>query len=154
MFVFGSDADETFDFAPNGHRLRVTRDVDDVSLDINSIEAFDVIVGSGADTTRIGDLRAAGVQDIHTSLAPTIITAGGDKSADRVEIVGTNGADAVTVTGKTVVSGSATVTGLPVKLLITHSDGLLDTLAIDTRGGKDSIDSSGLAPGTIGLESR
>jgi hypothetical protein len=151
MFVFGSDADETFDFAPNGHRLRVTRDVDDVSLDINSIEAFDVIVGSGADTTRIGDLRAAGVQDIHTSLAPTIITAGGDKSADRVEIVGTNGADNVKVTG---LSSSATVTGLPLKLLVTHSDGLLDTLAIDTRGGNDSIDSSGLPPGTIGLESR
>jgi RTX calcium-binding nonapeptide repeat (4 copies) len=28
MFVFGSDADDTFDFAPNGHRLRVTRDVE------------------------------------------------------------------------------------------------------------------------------
>jgi hypothetical protein len=111
-----------------------------------------VIVGSGADVTRIGDLRAAGVQDIHTSLAATQITATGDASADRVEIVGTAGADAVQVTGKTVVSGSATVTGLPVKLVISHSDGLLDTLAIDTLGGDDSIDSSGLQPGTIGLQ--
>jgi hypothetical protein len=154
MFIFGSDADETFDVAPRGHHgLRVTRDVGDVKLDIDSIEAFDLLVGSGADVARIGDLRAAGVQDIHTSLAPTIITAGGDTSADRVEIVGTDGADAVKVTGKTVVGGSATVTGLPVKLLISHSDGLLDTLAIDTLSGNDSIDSSGLAPGTIGLES-
>jgi hemolysin type calcium-binding protein len=34
----------------------------------------------------------------------------------------------------------------------TGSDGLPDTLAIDTLGGSDSVDSSGLAPNTIGLE--
>ena len=141
MFIFGSDADETIDMRADGHWLRVSGDV---SLDITGIEAFDVLPGSGTDVTRIGDLRAAGVIDIHTSLAATIITAGGDASADRIELAGANGAAKVTGQG-----GAATVTGLPVKLQISHSDGLSDTLAI---AGADSVDSSGLAAGTINLE--
>jgi hypothetical protein len=141
MFIFGSDADETFDFKADGHRLRIGGDV---SLDVTRIHAFDVLPGNGADVTRIGDLRAAGVTDIHTSLAATIITAGGDKSADRVELAGAEGAAKVTGQG-----GAATVTGLPVKLQISHSDGLLDTLAI---AGAGSVDSSGLPDGVIGLE--
>jgi hypothetical protein len=53
------------------------------------------------------------------------------------------------VTGKTVFSGAVTVAGLAAKIGISHSDGLLDTLAIHTGG---TVDSSGLVPGTIGLE--
>ena len=105
MFIFGSDADETIDMRADGHRLRVSGDV---SLDIDDIEAFDVLPGSGADLVRIGDLRSAGVIDIHTSLAATLITQFGDNSADRVEIAGADGAAKVTGQG-----GAATVTGLP-----------------------------------------
>jgi hypothetical protein len=53
------------------------------------------------------------------------------------------------VTGKTVVSGAVTVTGLAAKLQISHSDGLLDTLAVHA----PAVDATGLQPGTIGLES-
>jgi hypothetical protein len=68
-----------------------------------------------------------------------------------VAVTGTNGDDAVTVTGRTVVSGSVTVAGLPVKVGISHAEGALDTLAIATLGGDDTVDSSGLEPGTIQL---
>ena len=141
MFVFGSDADETFDFAAHGNRLRIGGAA---SLDVTGIQAFDVLPGSGADVTRIGDLRPAGVTDIHTSLAATIITALGDRSADRIELAGAN--RAATITGQ---GGAATVTGPPVRLQISHSDGPLDTLAIS---GAGSVDRTGLADGVIGLE--
>jgi hypothetical protein len=55
------------------------------------------------------------------------------------------------VTGKKVVFGSATVTGLPVKLGISFAQIGFDALAIDTLGGDDSIDTTGLAPDVIGL---
>jgi hypothetical protein len=141
MFVFGSDADETFDFTAHGNRLRIGGAA---SLDVTGIQAFDVLPGSGADVTRIGDLRSAGVTDIHTSLAATIITAGGDTSADRIELAGAN--RAATITGQ---GGAATVAGLPVRLQVSHSDGLLDTLAIS---GAGSVDRTGLPDGVIGLE--
>ena len=151
MFFFGSNDAETFEFARVGKGLRLTRDVGNIVMDIDGVEMFDTIAGGGADLVRIGDVRPAGVLQIHTSLAPLPITANGDAAADRIEIAGSKGDDAVKITGKTVFSGSLTVTGLPIKLDVSHSDGLLDTLAIDTLAGNDSVDTSGLQPDTIGL---
>ena len=74
----------------------------------------------------------------------TIITADGDASADRIELAGAN--RAATIAGQ---GGAATVAGLPVRLQISHSDGLLDTLAIS---GAGSVDRTGLTDGVIGLE--
>ncbi len=151
MFFFGSGDAETVDFARNGGRLRLTRDVGNIVMDIGSVETFDTIAGGGADLLRIGDVRPVGVEEVNASLAPIPITAGGDGTADRIEIRGSSGDDAVKITGQVVVGGSATVAGLPVKLGISHSDGLLDTLAIDTLAGNDTVDTSGLQPNTIGL---
>ena len=58
----------------------------------------------------------------------------------------------VTVTGRVVVGGTATLAGLPATVNVSHAEGALDTLAIDTRGGKDTLDSTGFDPATIGLE--
>jgi Ca2+-binding RTX toxin-like protein len=151
MFFFGSNDAETFDFRPDGHRLKLTRDVGNIVMDIDDVQTFDLIAFGGADVTRIADLRPAGVTEINASLTPNLGLGTGDGAADRVEIDGTNKRDVVTVTGQTVVSGAATVTGLPVKLGISHSDGLLDTLAIHTLAGDDTVDTSGLQPNTIGL---
>jgi hypothetical protein len=43
------------------------------------------------------------------------------------------------------------VTGLSATVNITHAEVARDTLAIDTGAGDDLVDSSGLAPDTIGL---
>ena len=51
-----------------------------------------------------------------------------------------------------VLAGTATLTGLPAKVNISHAEGSSDTLAIDTRAGDDTVDTSGLADGTIKLE--
>ena len=85
MFFFGSNDAETFDFQRDGDGVRLTRDVEDVVMDIDGVEMFDAIAGGGADLVRIGDVRAAGVLQIHTSLAPLPITAQGDATADRIE---------------------------------------------------------------------
>jgi hypothetical protein len=65
-----------------------------------------------------------------------------------VVVEGTERRDAITVTG----SGSTVaVTGLSAAIGISHAEGALDTLGIDTRGGDDTVDSSGLPAGIIGL---
>jgi hemolysin type calcium-binding protein len=67
MFFFGSNDAETIDFARDGDGLRLTRDVGNNVIDIDGVEMFDVIAGGGADLLRIGDVRPAGVLQIHTS---------------------------------------------------------------------------------------
>ncbi len=67
-------------------------------------------------------------------------------------VQGTDKADAMTLTGKVVVAGTATLTGLPATVNISHAEGALDTLAIDAGAGADTLDTSAFAPATIGLE--
>jgi Ca2+-binding RTX toxin-like protein len=126
-------------------RDRFTRDVGNIVMDLEDVEIVDAVAGAGSDTFRIGD---SGVGELNASLAP----GGGAADRDRIEIEGTEGADKVAVTGKKVVFGSATVTGLPVKLGISFAQIGFDTLAIDTLGGDDSVDTSGLGPDVIDLE--
>jgi hypothetical protein len=63
-------------------------------------------------------------------------------------VAGSSGADVLEVAGS---RGTARVTGLSADVNITHAEIAHDVLAIDAGPG-DSVDSSGLAPDTIGLE--
>ena len=141
----GTSAPEAF--ALNGSTL--TRDGDVIDLD--DIEEINAVAGGGADTFAVGDLRRSGIELVDISLASIPITAGGDGQADRVMVTGTDKADAMKLTGKVVVGGTATLTGLPATVNISHAEPA-DTLAIDTRGGADTLDTTAFAPGTIGLE--
>ena len=49
-------------------------------------------------------------------------------------------------------AGTATLTGLGARVNVSHAEGAADTLAIDTRGGNDTVDTSAFDPATIGLE--
>ena len=146
----GTNDPEAFDLAPAGRGLRLA--VGAVAMDLDRVEEINAVAGGGADTFAVGDLRRTDAQLVDISLAPVPITAGGDGQADRVTVQGTDKRDAMTLTGKVVVAGTATLTGLPATVNISHAEGALDTLAIDTRGGDDTLDSTGFAPGTIGLE--
>jgi RTX calcium-binding nonapeptide repeat (4 copies) len=141
LFFAGSADAETFELEGG----RFTRDVGNIVMDLDDIEVIDAVAGAGADTFRIGRSE---VGELNASLAP----GGGAGDPDRIEIQGTEGADKVAVTGKKVVFGSISVTGLPVKLGISFAQMGFDTLAIDTLGGNDSVDTSGLGPDVIGLE--
>jgi hypothetical protein len=144
IFVTGSPDAETFAVTRSGPG-RVRSRVGNTALDLDDIEEIDTIALDGADRFRVGELRHTGVDLVDVSLAGSFGAAAGDKAADRVEI---DGDAPATVTGKTVVSGAVTVTGLAARLQISHSDGLLDTLAVHA----PAVDASGLQPGTIGLE--
>jgi RTX calcium-binding nonapeptide repeat (4 copies) len=141
LFFAGSADAEAFELRGS----RFTRDVGNIVMDLDDVEIVDAVAGAGSDTFRVG---RSDVGELNASLAP----GGGAADPDRIEIEGTNGADKVTVTGKKVVFGSATVTGLPVRLGISFAQIGFDTLAIDTLEGNDSVDTSGLGPDVIGLE--
>ena len=147
LFFAGSADAETFALdGGRAGRTLFTRDVGNIVMDLDDVEVVDAVAGAGSDTFRVRG--GADVGELNASLAP----GGGAGDPDRVEIEGTEGDDEVAVTGKKVVFGSVSVTGLPVKLGISFAQIGFDTLAIDTLGGDDSIDTSGLAPDVITLE--
>ncbi len=152
LFFLGEDAAETFDVSAIGRRVQFKRDVGDIRMQLTDLEEIDTLAGRGADTFAIGDLSGTPVELVDVSLAPGFGSPGGDGQADRVAVTGTDGNDELAVTGRVVVAGTATLTGLPATVNVSHAEGSTDTLAIDTRAGDDTIDTSGLADGTIRLE--
>jgi hypothetical protein len=152
LFVLGSNDAEAFGLQAAGRGLRLTRDRDDVVMGLARVEEIDTVAGGGADTFAVGDLSRTDAALVDISLSPGAGAAGGDGAGDRVTVQGTRRHDDITVAGKVVVAGTATVTGLPATVNVSHAEGTLDTLAIDARAGQDSVDTSALAPGTIGLE--
>jgi len=67
-------------------------------------------------------------------------------------VAGTGRADALSLAGRVVVGGTATLTGLRWTVDVSHTEGTLDTLAIDTGPGDDTLETSAFAPATIGRE--
>ena len=129
--------------------MRVTRESD--ALDLSGIEEIDPVAGGGADTFAIGDLGGTGVALVDVSLGSGL--PGGDGQPDRVSVHGTGKVDRLALTGKVVVAGTATLTGLPATVDISHAEAA-DTLAIDGGAGDDTLDTSAFDPKTIGLEVR
>jgi hypothetical protein len=151
LFFHGINANEVFDFLRDGKRVRLVHDPGADVVDLGGVEELDAIAMGGEDLFDIRDLSGTGVDLIDLSLAPGFGVPGGDNTADRVRIEGTDDDDALTVVGKKLFAGTVTLTGLETKLNLTHTEGA-DTLAIDTLEGDDSVDSSGLEAGVIGLE--
>jgi Ca2+-binding RTX toxin-like protein len=135
IFVQGSNDANAFDLRRDGLT------VDGLALSLSGIEEIDTVAGGGADTFNVGD---TGAKLVDISLAGLPILPGGDGQADRVTVAG---AGQMKLAGKVVVAGTATLTGLPATVTVSHAEPR-DTLAV--HGG--SVDTSAFDPATIGLE--
>ena len=152
LFFQGQDEAESFEVAARGSKVRFTRDLGSIVMELENLEELDTLAGRGEDTFAVGDLTGTPVELVDVSLAPGFGSPAGDGLADRVTVTATDGDDHLTLEGRVVVGGTATLTGLPWKVNVSHAEGALDTLAIDTGAGDDTLDTSGFAPETIGLE--
>ena len=143
----GTNDGETYTLDPDGRGLRFTAGND--ALALAGIEEIDPVLGAGEDTFAIGDLSRTGAQLVDISLASLPITPLGDFNADKITVAGTDKADALKLTGKVVTSGTATLTGLPWTVNVSHAESF-DTLAINGGGGKDTLDAP--AQNAIGVQ--
>ena len=85
----GSNANENIDLSANGSRLRLFRDVGNVTMDVNGVEQVNVVALGGADTLTVNDLSGTGVTDVNIDLAATPGSGIGDGQADTVIVNGT-----------------------------------------------------------------
>jgi Ca2+-binding RTX toxin-like protein len=142
----GANIDEKIDVSANGSRVRLTRDVGNITMDFNGIEQINVNALGGADTVTVNDLTGTGVSAVNVDLAATPGTGTGDGQADSVIVNGTNGNDAIIVVGDA--SGVA-VLGLAAQVDITGAEPANDRLTVNTLGGDDVLDATGVSDGAI-----
>jgi len=135
----GANANENIDIAANGSRVRLFRDVANITMDLNSIENIDLRTLGGTDTVTVEDLTGTGTQNVNLDLGSA--TGGPDGQVDTVVINGTAGNDVITVANN---NGVVTVTGLSEEVTIKNFDSF-DRLVINGLGGDDVITATGLS---------
>ncbi|HEY2424416.1 MAG TPA: calcium-binding protein [Pseudolabrys sp.] len=137
----GSNIGEAIDISANGSRIRLTRDIGTVTMDVNDTETINVRALGGEDTITVNDLTGTDVTNVNVDLG---VTGGGaDDQADTIVLNATEGDDAITVTSN---NGVVTVTGLAKEVTISNFD-TNDRIVINGLGGDDAIVASGLETG-------
>ena len=136
MVFNGAAGNEIMAATANGRRVLFTRNLGNIVMDLNDVEAIDVRALGGTDAITVNDLTGTGLARVDVDLAATIGGSAGDGQADTITVKGTTGDDTVVADA----SGSAVdVTGLATVVRITHADPTSDTLVIDTLAGADHV---------------
>lgn len=143
----GANINENIDVSANGSRVRFTRDVANITMDVNGLERVNFAALGGADHVVINDLTGTGVTQVNVDLAASPGGTAGDRQQDTVIVNGTNGDDNIRIAKP---SSIVSVTGLAAVVNILHSEPI-DQLRVNALGGTDRVDASGLAAGIIGL---
>jgi Ca2+-binding RTX toxin-like protein len=132
----GANVNENINLSANGSRLRLTRDVANIVMDVNGVEQVNFVALGGADNITVNDLTGTNVKQINLNLS---VNGTGDNQPDTIKINGTNGNDTITLSS---VSGGVAVTGLSAQATIFGAETSNDTLVINGLGGNDVINGS------------
>ena len=145
MVFNGANIAERIDISGNGGRVRFTRDVASITMDLNGVERVDFNALGGADMVTVGDLSKTDLAQVNLNLG---VNGAGDGAADTVIVNGTQGADAIQIAGS---GTSFSVTGLPATVNVTGSEGANDSLVVNSLGGNDTVTAAGLPAGVVSL---
>jgi Ca2+-binding RTX toxin-like protein len=146
MVFNGANIAEKIDLSANGNRLRLFRDIGNITMDTAGVERIDVATLGDADLFTVNDLTGTGVGKVDLDLAGSPNT--GDGQPDQVVLNGTEHNDVVSVSGD---ASGVDVAGLAAAVRITNSEPAGDTLAVKTLGGDDVVNASTLAAGALTL---
>src|SRR5215471_11361305 len=92
----GAQIAETFTASANGSRVRFTRNVANIVMDLEGIETLNVNELGGADQTVINDLTGTALSTVNLDLGGGTV---GDSALDTVTVNGTAGDDVVVAAG-------------------------------------------------------
>ena len=140
MVFNGSNASENIEISANGSRVRLTRNIANITMDVNDVEAIDVAALGGADNVVVNDLSGTGLSNIGAGLA----AAGGvdDLAADNVVVNATGNDDVVMINGQ---NGTANILGLRSAVSVTGAAQGTDRVTVNTLAGDDVVDAAGVA---------
>jgi Ca2+-binding RTX toxin-like protein len=141
----GSNVAEKMEASANGSRVRFTRDIGAIVMDLNDLESIHAQLLGGADSLRVDDLSGTDVVNVDADLAAS--GGGDDGQPDSVTVEATNGDDIASLSG-----GGGTdlrVAGLSAQVAVSGGIAGSDRLTVETLAGDDVIDASGVAAGAM-----
>ena len=145
MLFNASAANEIFEASANGSRVRFTRNIGNIVMDLDDLERIDLNALGGADTTIVNDLSGTDLTQFDIDLAAP--GGAGDAQPDAVIVNGTSGIDAIDILGS---GASDLVIGLPAIVQITGAEAANDSLQVDAGAGTDTVTvSQGESAGAI-----
>jgi Ca2+-binding RTX toxin-like protein len=148
MLFNGSGGNEIFEASANGGRVRFTRNLGNIVMDLDDVETIDLNALGGTDTTTVNDMSGTDLSEINVDLAGTIGGSAGDGQVDVIIVNGTNGDDIIDILGA---GTSASVLGLAARVNIANSEGANDSLLVNALGGDDEVTATTLPAGVIKL---
>jgi Ca2+-binding RTX toxin-like protein len=140
----GANASERFEVSANGSRVRFTRDVGNIVMDLDGVETISTVALGGTDRLTVDDLRGTDVTSVRADLAG--LNGVDDAAQDQVIVNGTPGDDVIAAAGA---AAGVHVSGLAATVDITGANPAQDQLLINGQDGDDVIDGSGLAAQSI-----
>ncbi len=136
MLFNGAGIAENFDVSANGGRVRFTRNIANITMDLDDVERIVTQALGGIDNAVVHDMSGTDLDNADFDLEATVGGNTGDGAADTVTVEGTNGPDAVAAAAN---AGAVDVTGLATAVKIEHSEVANDLLRINTLGGNDDV---------------
>lgn len=136
MVFNGSGGAEIFAATADGERVRFTRNLGTIVMDLDDVEAIDLRALGGADSLAVNDATGTDLRLVAVDLAEVIGGATADGAGDTVTVVGTAAVDTIAAT---LVGSTITVDGLVAMTEVTHADAALDRLVIDSGAGDDDV---------------
>jgi Ca2+-binding RTX toxin-like protein len=140
MAFNGANVNENMDASANGGRVRFTRNVANITMDLNDVESIVAKTLGGTDNLVVNDLSGTDVTSVVADLAAT--GGGDDGQPDNVITNATNGDDVVSVAGS---GPSAAVGGLSARVSASGAVAGSDRITVNAQAGNDVVDASGLA---------
>jgi Ca2+-binding RTX toxin-like protein len=144
MLFNGANINEKMDVSANGGRVRFTRDVANIVMDLNDVESIVTRALGGVDTLTTNDLSGTDVTSVLWDLNAN--GGGDDAAADNVIVNATNGDDVATVSGA---GTDAQVSGLPALVKVAGASSATDRLTVDGQDGDDVLDATSVLANAI-----
>lgn len=145
LLMNGSSGSEIFNVAANGDRVRLTRNLGNIVMDLNDLESIDINAQGGTDTAVVDDLAGTDLVEVNVNLAAA---GGGDGQSDVVIVSGTQGNDVIDIFGS---GSSVAVVGLAATVNIDFAEPAHDSLVVNSLSGQDGMTASTLSAGIIRL---
>ena len=141
----GSAIGEIVEASANGERVRFTRNIANIVMDLAGVEVLSPRLRGGADNITVNDLRGTDVDSVQVDMSTFADNGAGDGQPDVLNARGTDGADAIKVdaTGVTGVGARTSITG--------GADATGDVLGVAALGEADTITTGIGIPGTAAV---
>jgi Ca2+-binding RTX toxin-like protein len=131
----GSNISESLDLSANGNRLRLTRNIANIVMDLNDVEHVQLSGRGGADLTTVNDLAGTDVANVNVDLS---VGGVGDGAADTIVVVGTLAEDTVTI-NRPAATPDPSVLGLSPFVSTTGFEPANDRITVNSLDGDDVV---------------